>query len=54
LELNLIFLKDVILHILFYFILCIINNNNYGPGVNSASNINKYQEYFLGIKATGA
>jgi len=26
----------------------------YGPGVDSASNRNEYQEYFLGIKATGA
>jgi len=26
----------------------------YGPGVNSASNRNEYQEYFLGVKAAGA
>jgi len=26
----------------------------YGPGVDSASNINQYQEYFLGVKAAGA
>jgi len=26
----------------------------YGPGVNSASNRNEYQKYFLGVKATGA
>jgi len=25
-----------------------------GPGVDSASNRNEYQEYFLGIKAAGA
>jgi len=25
----------------------------YGPGVNSASNRNEYQEYFLGVKAAG-
>ena len=25
-----------------------------GPGVDSASNINEYQEYFLGVKAAGA
>jgi hypothetical protein len=25
-----------------------------GPGVNSASNRNEYQEYFLGVKAAGA
>ena len=24
------------------------------PGVDSASNRNEYQEYFLGVKATGA
>jgi hypothetical protein len=26
----------------------------YGSGVDSTSNINEYQEYFLGIKLTGA
>ena len=26
----------------------------YGPGVDSASNRNEYQEYFLGVKAGGA
>ena len=26
----------------------------YGPGVDSASNRNEYQDYFLGIKAAGA
>ena len=25
-----------------------------GPGVDSASNRNEYQEYFLGVKAAGA
>jgi len=25
----------------------------YGPGVDSASNRNEYQEYFLGVKAAG-
>jgi hypothetical protein len=25
-----------------------------GPGVDSASNRNEYQKYFLGVKATGA
>ena len=25
-----------------------------GPGVESASNRNEYQEYFLGVKAAGA
>ena len=28
--------------------------SHYGPGVDSASNRNKYQEYFLGVKAAGA
>jgi len=27
---------------------------HYGPGVDSASNRNGYQEYFLGVKAAGA
>jgi len=27
---------------------------HYGPGVNLTSNRNKYQEYFLGVKAAGA
>jgi hypothetical protein len=27
---------------------------HYGPGVDSASNRNKYQKYFLGVKAAGA
>ena len=27
---------------------------HYGPGVESASNGNEYQEYFLGVKAAGA
>jgi len=28
--------------------------SHYGAGVNSASNRNEYQEYFLGVKAAGA
>jgi len=28
--------------------------SHYGPGVDLASNRNEYQEYFLGVKATGA
>jgi len=28
--------------------------SHYGPGVNSASNRNEYQEYFLGVQAVGA
>jgi len=27
---------------------------HYDPGVDSASNGNEYQEYFLGVKAAGA
>jgi len=27
---------------------------HYGPGVDSASNRNEYQEYFLGVKAADA
>jgi len=28
--------------------------SHYGPGVDSASNRNAYQEHFLGLKAAGA
>ena len=28
--------------------------SHYGPAVDSASNRNEYQEYYLGVKATGA
>jgi len=28
--------------------------SHYGPGVDSASNRNEYQEHFLGLKAAGA
>jgi len=28
--------------------------SHYGLGVDSASNINEYQDYFLGVKAAGA
>jgi hypothetical protein len=28
--------------------------SHYGPGVESASNKNEYQEHFLGVKAAGA
>jgi len=28
--------------------------SKYGPGIDSTSNINEYQEHFLGIKAAGA
>jgi len=36
------------------FFLDIILPTHYGPGVDSASNRNEYQEYFLGVKAAGA
>ena len=28
--------------------------SHYGPGVDSASSRNEYQDYFLGVKAVGA
>jgi len=28
--------------------------SHYGPGIDSASNINEYQQYFLGVKVAGA
>jgi len=28
--------------------------SHYGPGVDSASNRNEYQEHFLGVRAAGA
>jgi len=28
--------------------------SHYGPGADSASNRNEYQDYFLGVKAAGA
>ena len=28
--------------------------SHYGPGIDSASNRNEYQEYFLGVKTAGA
>ena len=28
--------------------------SHYGPGVDSASNRNEYQDYFLGVKTAGA
>jgi len=28
--------------------------SHYGPGVDSASNRNEYQEHFLGVKTAGA
>jgi hypothetical protein len=36
------------------FFIDIILSVAYGPGVDSASNINEYQEYFLGVKEAGA
>ena len=37
-----------------FFINIISFRSHYGPGVDSASNRNEYQEYFLGVKETGA
>ena len=31
-----------------------VGSFHFGPGVDSASNRNEYQEYFLGVKAAGA
>ena len=28
--------------------------SHYGPGIDSVSNRNEYQEYFLGVKVAGA
>jgi hypothetical protein len=36
------------------FSLTLYFQSHYGPGVDSASNRNEYQEYFLGVKAAGA
>jgi len=36
------------------FFIDIIFRSQYGPVVDSASNRNEYQEYFLGVKAAGA
>jgi hypothetical protein len=32
----------------------VIFRSHYGPGVDSGSNRNEYQEYFLEVKAAGA
>ena len=37
-----------------FFIDMISFRSHYGIGVDSASNRNEYQEYFLGVKAAGA
>ena len=37
-----------------FFIDIISFRSHYGPGVDSASNRNEYQEYFLRVKAAGA
>jgi len=37
-----------------YFIDTKSYRSHYGPRVDSASNINEYQEHFLGVKAAGA
>jgi hypothetical protein len=36
------------------FLLTYSFRSDYGPGVDSASNRNEYQGYFLGVKAAGA
>jgi len=36
------------------FIDIILFRPHYGPGVDSASNRDEYQEYFLGVKVAGA
>ena len=36
------------------FFIDIILRPHYGPGVDSASNRNEYQEYFMGVKAAVA
>jgi len=45
-------------NIKFWIIYCRIQcediRSHYGPGVDSASNRNEYQVYFLGVKAAGA
>ena len=41
-------LKKVTLHAIKSF------RSHYGPGVDSASNRNEYQEYLMGVKAAGA
>jgi hypothetical protein len=35
------------------FLLTYSFRSHYGPGVDSASNRNEYQEHFLGVKAAG-
>jgi len=37
-----------------FFIIIKSFRSRYGPGVDSASNRNEYQEHFLGVKAAGA
>jgi hypothetical protein len=32
----------------------VVYTGYYGPGVDSASNRNEYQEYFRGVKAAGS
>jgi hypothetical protein len=40
--------------VLLEFFIDIILRSQYGPGVDSASNRNEYQENFLGVNAAGA
>ena len=41
-------------HVIGFFIDIKSFRSHYGPGVDSASNRNVYQEHFLGVKAAGA
>ena len=45
---------DTEVHPLEFFIDIKSFRSHYGPGVDSASNRNEYQEDFLGVKAAGA
>ena len=45
---------DPISGVIGFFIYINSFRSHYGPGVDSASNRNEYQEHFLGVKAAGA
>ena len=46
-------LKEIYLHVNIFFIDVKSFRLHYGPGVDSASNRDEYQKYFLGVKAAG-
>jgi len=48
------YLKILLHSVIGFFINIKSFRSHYGPGVDSSSNRNEYQEYFLGIKAAGA